>query len=115
MTKLELIESWMTRKGNQPYTFADLVAIVDEASQIGANLKQAELVAMMQDEIMVNADAQRNPNTNLGELVIPNVGLMNALRIVWPEDDKIFTQKLAEEEHVTSHPHAAPENWDESF
>lgn len=87
MTKLELVESWITLKGDQPYTFADLVAIVDEASQIGADLKQAEIVALIQDEIMFNSDVQQNPDAQLGELVTANVGLMDALRIVWPEND----------------------------
>lgn len=87
MTKLELIESWIACKGDQPYAFADLVSIVDEASHIGAGLKQAEIVALIQDEIISNSDVQQNPDAVLGEVVVPNVGLMDALRIVWPEDE----------------------------
>ena len=88
MTKLELFESWIALKGDQPYTFADLVSIVDEASHIGANLKHAEIVAMIQDEIMANSDVQQNPDARLGELVVPNVGLMDALRIVSTKNEE---------------------------
>lgn len=89
MTKMELVEAWFALKGDQPYTLADLVSIVDTASRIGADLQRDEIIRELQEEIKFNSDVNRNPESRLGELVIPNVGLMEALRIVYPvtEDD----------------------------